>query len=488
MSDDRTVAPVLTRPPELAEPLGATSLSWARALSPLAWVLVLGGLLRLALWAEFAGQPLHVWDERDYNTIAVHLVRDHQFSLVSGRPTSLRPPLYPLLIAGVYEVFGLENYQAVRLLQAGLSLLVAVLLYRFGSMAYSRKVGLCLAGLFAFYPSLLVYDNLVLTELPFTAFLCGACFSIAQAHHRRSLTLLACAGLLLGLAALTRSVLWLFPGVLGAILLRTWPGDLRQRLLAAGSLVLAYGLVMTPWTIRNTRLERTFQVVDCMSGRNFMMGNYEFTPMHRAWDAITIGGARSWDHVLADADPAYLKASQGQRDKLAMRYGVHFIRSHPVLTLHRDVVKFFDFWGLERELVAGVARGWYGKPSPLVLVLLTSIIFGSYAFVLVAGIFGAFMVPPADRRIHELVLLLIAFICGLHTLSFGHSRYHLPLIPLILLYASAAIVHRKVVWSRRRSWPFLAACGLSGIVVLSWLWEIAVVDFDRYWQALRLAV
>ena len=39
------------------------------------------------------------------------------------------------------------------------------------------------------------------------------------------------------------------------------------------------------------------------------------------------------------------------------------MRANPELTARRSAVKFCDFWGLERELVAGADRGWFGPLS-----------------------------------------------------------------------------------------------------------------------------
>ena len=92
----------------------------------LIWVLVAGALARLALWSWFTDLPIRVSDELEYNTLAINLLERHEFAYKPGQPTSLRPPLYPAVVAGVYSVFGLESFQAVRLLQALMGLATAV--------------------------------------------------------------------------------------------------------------------------------------------------------------------------------------------------------------------------------------------------------------------------------------------------------------------------------------------------------------------------
>jgi 4-amino-4-deoxy-L-arabinose transferase-like glycosyltransferase len=443
-------------------------------------IVLAGALVRLALWGWFWNVPPHIWDEKDYNVLAINLVRHGEFSFTPGEPTSIRPPLYPAVVAGVYSLFGVENYQAVRLLQVALSLLNVVLLYKLGSEVMSRRVGLWLAGFYCFYPSMLGFNNLLLTEVLFTLLLSAACYAVVLFYRRNAVLYLGLAGLLLGLAALTRSIVWLSPPLLAGYVLLTWKAGFGRRLLAAGALLLAFGVTIAPWAVRNTRLQKTFLTIDCMGGRNFMMGNYLYTPLYRSWDAVALEDEQSWVHEIASAHPAAEQITQGQIDKIAMGKAIQFIREHPALTLQRDTVKFFDFWGLERELVAGSAQGFFGPvPRPVTLAL-SVVIFGGYAALLALGVFGMFLAPPGDRRIHWFFLLVILFICGMHTLVFGHSRYHLPLMPLVLLYAASAVVNVRSLWQRRRRWSFALACALVALLVAGWGWNAVAGDWERY--------
>ena len=44
-----------------------------------------------------------------------------------------------------------------------------------------------------------------------------------------------------------------------------------------------------------------------------------------------------------------------------MKYGVHFFFSHLGLSIERSVVKFFNFWQLERTFAAGMMQGLFGE-------------------------------------------------------------------------------------------------------------------------------
>jgi hypothetical protein len=111
-----------------------------------------------------------------------------------------------------------------------------------------------------------------------------------------------------------------------------------------------------------------------------MMGNYEYTPLYRAWDAISVEGEQGWMHALQGELAKAPTWTQGRLDKVAMRYAIQFMLSHPGLTLERCLVKFIDFCQLEREIVADAQRNGLGGRSKAALLGLALLIVGSYAW------------------------------------------------------------------------------------------------------------
>lgn len=249
------------------------------------------------------------------------------------------------------------------------------------------------------------------------------------------------------------------------------------------ALLISFALTMAPWAVRNSLVEQTFVPVDSMGGRNFMMGNYRFTPLYRSWDAISITGEEAWyTDVFANSLPGD-RTTQGKLDKLALQRGLLFVREHPWLTLQRDIIKFFDFWGLERELIAGAGRGYFGAFSGFELSLLAIVIMGSYTAALFLGIFGIFLCPLVDRRLHLFLILVIAYVCGIHTLVFAHSRYHLPVMPFVLVYTAGAITMRPAFWQLWRSGSFWLAAGLCVFITCGWAWGLTAGDLEKFWHS-----
>lgn len=430
----------------------------------------------------YGNQPMR-HDETDYNTLAVNLVEHHEFALTRGVPTSLRPPLYPVLVAGIYELFGTENWRAVRIVQALMSLITVCIAFRLGSNAYSREVGLLAAGVMCFYPSLLWYNNLLLTEVLCIFLLSAALLAISRALQDSSLWPWAGVGVLIGLTALTRSVFWLLPLVLTVYLIAVGPWRIGRRIASAVTMLTAFCLALAPWSVRNSALQQTFVAVDVMAGRNLMMGNYEYTPKYRAWDAISNAGETSWNQVLFSKSLVPPGTTQGQLDKIAMRYGIKYVFTHPLETCERMLVKLVNFWQLEREAIKGSKEGDFGSAARLAWLPMALWITACYIATVFLATFGILLSPPANWRLHVVFVLLIALVCGLHTITFAHSRYHLPLLPVLSIYAGAAVARFYDILQRRRSWQFIAACFVCLALTLSWVWELFWVDPGRYFAA-----
>jgi 4-amino-4-deoxy-L-arabinose transferase-like glycosyltransferase len=459
------------------EDLSATRREFPR---PLLAVFAVALVVRLGLAVWFHGEPLQIHDERDYDALAVNLVRHGQFAFEPGVPTSLRPPLYPAFLAMIYKISGEQNHTAVRLVQVALSLATVWLVFLLARRVYDGRTALWAAGLFALYPSLLVATQFVLTETLFTLLLCLALLLLAHYLDSGGWRRLAALGVVLGLSALTRSVLWLFPPFLFLFLLWAgrsprWPGRLGE----AGIAIAAMCLTIAPWTARNTALQKTFTAVDVMGGRNFMMGNYEHTPFDRPWDAISMEGDEAWHSVLRKRYPQKQGLTQGQLDKLAMRYGIAYVLAHPLETAQRDLAKFFHFWQLEREIPAGLSRGYWGDlPKPAVIAI-SLVIICVYAATMLAGVAGLFLAPCRDRRMHVFLILLAGFVCAVHTAVFGHSRYHLPLMPIVMIFAAAAWSGRGTLLANWRTWPFAAACAVCFVLLAAWGREL-VIEAGRF--------
>lgn len=439
------------------------------------WALILGLAVRFVIFLNTSRLDTRIVDEQQYSQIAANIFAGHGFGWGPGDLTSIRPPLFPAFMAATWAVFGFQNFQALRALQILLALATTGLVFQLGMRAYDRTTGYYAAALFWLYPSLIFFNFLALTETLFTfLFVAFVLTSVMIVQRPRLLTAAAC-GLSLGLAALTRSILWPVPLVLCPLFLILIRAPWRQRLICAGCVFLSYAVVITPWAIRNTRLQEVVTIVDTMGGINLRMGNYEYTPDDRMWDAVSLTGAKSW--VLGFTVEPGQKPTEGRKDKWAQRKAIEYIKANPGITLHRSLIKFADFWGLEREFIAGVQTGLFRPPTwfQIVASLLISL---AYVFVVVAGAIGMWLTPPSDWRSQILLLFPLLLFVAAHSIIFGHSRYHMPLIPLLTVYAAQLMVRASSLqWAKR---PMLiGATATVAALAAIWIRQIVVVDLAR---------
>jgi hypothetical protein len=178
------------------------------------------------------------------------------------------------------------------------------------------------------------------------------------------------------------------------------------------------------------------------------------------------------------SDPPGQPITEGQKEKWAQRKAIEYMRANPGVTLRRALIKFADFWGLEREFVAGVQTGLYAPPVWFQVTGSLAIVLG-YVAIVIAGAVGVWLAAPDDWRLQVVLLLPVAVITGAHTIVFGHSRYHVPLMPIFAVYAAALVAARAQEY-RVSSRPVLVGAAVTVTVLLSvWIRQIAVSDFGR---------
>jgi len=91
---------------------------------------------------------------------------------------------------------------------------------------------------------------------------------------------------------------------------------------------------------------------------------------------------------------------------------------------------------------------------------------------MLAAVYGMFLAAPTERSRQVFLLLLVGFICGIHCLAFAHSRYHLPIMPIMMVYAAAAWCRRRELSGAWRSWSFAGATLVCLVLVGSWFWDV----------------
>jgi len=269
-------------------------------------------------------------DGKVYSQLARNLLEQHVYSAETEPPyvpSLIRLPGYPLLIAGVYSVFGHGDNMGVRLVQALLDTATCALI---AFMAFlwepdeklKRRSSIAALALAAICPFTTIYVATILTETPTNFLVVAMCLTATlafKAASGRSLLLWAVTGVLAGISVLFRPDSGLFALAIGitlvvVTLLRKSDVKLNRnaevlyrfsRASYLGAVFsLAFCLVLVPWTVRNYRVFHIFQPLAPAHAE--MPG--EFVPRgYLAWVRTWIDNGRYIGPVLWSLDQAPIK-------------------------------------------------------------------------------------------------------------------------------------------------------------------------------------
>ncbi len=197
--------------------------------------------VRILYVVVFLGGYHMMSDAHHYHDIAGSIVNGRGFAAKYPygfeHPTAFRPPLYPLLLAGAYEVGGnrIGSAQGLNvLLGSAVVVMVALLATRLGG----RRAGLIAAVLAGVYPPLLANDGVPLSEPTGLLVMLLAIWAFLAGRP-------GWAGVCCGLLVLTRPSAQLLVPLMTLVL--WWKVGFRR---ALGFAVVAV-LVVSPWVIRN---------------------------------------------------------------------------------------------------------------------------------------------------------------------------------------------------------------------------------------------
>ncbi len=380
-----------------------------------------------------------------------------------GVPTSFRAPGYPAFLALVYAVWGIgvHRFFAARLAQVLLGATLAPMTW-----ALARRLGFgeraaCWAAIaIAVFPLLIVYPLALASENLFVPLLTLAMVLILRAGEEEQARDHLLAGLVFGLAALTRSIVTAFVPL--AALWTWWGSGDRRRGFRNGAILIACFLLVTgPWAVRNTILHGRPTWVETTLGYNMYLGYHP-----QSTGTFQYGISLDLLPILDD----------GERHARGMEAFWRFVRADPGRVPYLMLRKAGYLWGLDkRALVFFYGNGFLGRwPAGLLgLVLFLACV----PLVVLAPAASCGLVCGRMNRGKWLVVSLLAYYAGVHALIMAASRFHVPLLPVIAALAAYAFVERP--WRKSRPWQRALTIVLIALLFANWSLEIA-----RDWDVL----
>lgn len=388
-------------------------------------VFALAFLVRAAVVTLHAAPPVR-GDMITYEGIALNIVEGKWHFGWGDLPSAHREPIYPLFMAAIYSLTG-PSREAVHWAHALLGSVTCALLVMLSSMLLRSRSAAALAGILAaFYPPFLLHVQTLLSEPLATVLLLLATYLIVAGWTGAKKWTLVAGALVLGLATLTRAANLMYAPLVAFSILAFSYGRRHFGLRGAALFFVAFLLVLSPWTTRNYAVFGRFIPVGVNAGGSFFRGNY---------DEGTLGsmGTNYHPDMPGDITAQYEGLDEVGVDRLLMREGLKYVRSHPGTFLKLCALKFIRFW---------FNVGFADPPSR------TSIVFAvGNALLLLLALYGILGSGLAVHRAAWPAYMLVVYYTGLHVVLFATARYNIPVMPYVLCFAAAGLsaVARRAV-------------------------------------------
>ena len=340
--------------------------------------------------------------------------------------TAFFPPGYALALAAFWRVFGVSVTSA-KIFNAVLGTLTIPFVYSLGCHLFHRRVGLVAAGVFALSPSAILWLPFVLSEPFFTLLFVVALWVLVAVRPGPRIPWPAIPlsfGLLVGFAVLTRGqALVLLPAALLFWFLRDgWRPGLQQTMLV----VLAMIAVVIPWTIRNWAVMNSPILIAANAGLNLRIGHAPASNGTFLFFSDPIDGFESYTEWEVQINRVYTRR--------AIEYAV----THPGRELELAKNKMLYLYRSEsRTELPALRMPGSTSPHPRERILGPLIDVAWYAVLLCAAGSTLFWLRKRpDRMLFAAVFVLWTLF---HVVFFGLERYHLPLLPLLVIVATGGV-------------------------------------------------
>ncbi|HEX4824759.1 MAG TPA: tetratricopeptide repeat protein [Candidatus Polarisedimenticolaceae bacterium] len=383
-----------------------------------------------------------------------------------GKETFYQAPLYPYVLGALYTIAG-HDPSAARWLQAILGAFACVLLAWAGRQWFSERHGIVAGAVLAVYPAAIFFDGLIQKAALDNLLMCAVLAAAGTFALSERMALVPLLGVLLGLFALTRENALVFIVVLAAwIPWQLAARPLRDRMRGVLLLVAGVAIVLLPVGLRNLAVGGDFLLTTSQAGPNFYIGNHEGAngryvpirpgreiPEFERTDAREVA-EQAVGHPLS---PAAVSSYWWSR-------AFAWIRAHPGDWAALFVRKIAYTWN-RAEIADTESLEVHASASPVLGALTAILGFGTLVAFAVPGMVVAWRAKPRPLLLYA---MLFPFSIAV-AVFYVFARYRFPMVPLLILFASAALVS-GLDWirdrKRRVEAPVAAAVAVGAILGL----------------------
>jgi 4-amino-4-deoxy-L-arabinose transferase-like glycosyltransferase len=401
----------------------------------------------VVFWAAFLVRVLYITIARSYH---FRTVDDHFFfgyemgriasSLATGHgfgnpfdgytgPTTWVAPLYPLLLSGVFKIFGVYSLASgwvILTINSLFSALTTLTIYEIAARTLNRRTAAWSSWIWALYPAFIQYAVRWVWEMSLSTWLFSLIVVVAQRmrgvgelsnpnaspkSEPRTLSRWLLFGLLWGLLALSNPSLLLFLPAAGLWILHGTRNLRRQWSFVAVAAAI-FLLCISPWAVRNALVFHRFIPMRANFGAEFYLGN----------GPGANGFLMEYNHPYEVPAQLRLYGEMGEVAYAQMRGRLawQFVASDPRLFMRNSIKRAYFFW---ISVPHATGKPWYLEAARV----------ANFSFFSIAGLLG--LALALKRHIAGASIFAWAFLLAPLVYYFvtAAARFRHPLEPLLLI-------------------------------------------------------
>ncbi|MDI6736501.1 MAG: glycosyltransferase family 39 protein [bacterium] len=374
-------------------------------------ILLVGLILRLIYLSQVkVNDPnfLHFegTDSGNYDSLAMQVLDGS----LPKSPYSFNP-LYYYFLAIIYSFIEHNPLKAINV-QIFIGLGTCFLVYLIGKRLFNKSTGMIACGICAIYGSFMVYETLLLTTTLDTFLLLLGVFLLLKSTSPKWYFV---TGIVLALSALSRSTtLLVLPFLFLWLMIKL---RLTKKFAqTAGLIILGMCLTFAPFTYRNYKYSGQFILITTTGPVALWAGNNE--------------DSEGFYHL-----PPYTEELSRKNKDFYLQDTIRFIKEKPEKYLMLLLKKCTLFWNAYEIPDNDVVYERFQTLSPLLRVMIP------FGLVSSLGIMGLFL---CLRRLNKNLFLLYLTILGYLSaivLFFIQSRFRVPVVPFLSIFAGWTIYY-----------------------------------------------
>ncbi len=350
-----------------------------------------------------------------------------------------QPPLFPLMLGGIYRVVGTSILTA-KIVLAVIAALSCVTVWWLAGRLFTRGVALVAGLMLALYGPFILFSTQLLPTGPAIFLNLLALVLWVKCLDRPSWYAWLLFGLAVGAATITvpNSAVLLIPAVIRLITSAASRKRRRSSLGACVLVIVGTALPVGAVTLRNYVVSGEFVLVSTNGGINFYIGNNP-----RADETVAVRPGEHWRR-LARAEMGAEVQTRSEQSGHFFRMGLAYASNQPIdfiKGLGRKTLRIVNAREIPRNINPYVYRDFSHMLSAAMWrVGSFAFPFGLIAPLAVVGIITSVGVDDGKRQAR---LALIAFLLAYGAsvvLFFISSRHRLPVVPVLVVFAAAGIV------------------------------------------------